>query len=139
MNRLYAASQLRRALLFFAAGATDEQAASFPSLYPIWRPGEQVTAEERRYYPPTERLYRAIQSHTTQTGWEPDAAPALWTCLDLEHAGTPDDPIPAVHSIEYEQGKYYSEGDRLYLCVRDSGIPLAYLPSQLLGNYFEEV
>ena len=139
MNRLEAAAQLRRALMTFAAGAADQQAAEFPSLYPAWRAGETVAAGDRRCYLRTGALYRAIQAHTTQADWTPDVTPALWARLEVAHAGTADDPIPAALNIEYVAGRYYSEGDALYLCIRDSEIPLAYLPSQLLGNYFEEV
>lgn len=51
--------------------------------------------------------------------------------------GTIDDPIPAVLNMRYELGKYYSEDGKVYLCTRDTEIPVAYLPSQLLGVYFE--
>ena len=42
-------------------------------------------------------------------------------------------------NMQYYKDKYYSEDGKLYLCTRDSGIPLAYLPSQLVGQYFEVV
>lgn len=41
--------------------------------------------------------------------------------------------------MRYYKDKYYSENGVLYLCTRDSGNPLAYLPSQLVGQYFELV
>jgi hypothetical protein len=41
--------------------------------------------------------------------------------------------------MEYFAGKYYIENGTLYLCTRDSGIPLYYLPSALIGHYFEVV
>lgn len=52
--------------------------------------------------------------------------------------------ITAVAGMEYEYGKYYSEGDSIYLCTRqgeaDGGkITLHHLPSALVGQYFEEV
>lgn len=53
--------------------------------------------------------------------------------------GTLENPIPAVLNMMYYNGKYYIENDVVYLCTRDSGIPLAYLPSALIGQYFKLV
>ena len=33
-------------------------------------------------------LWRCIQAHTTQTGWEPDKAPALWRKVEIIHEDT---------------------------------------------------
>lgn len=87
------------------------------------------------------KLYECMKDHTSQAGWEPGSigGATLWEHIDVEHAGTMDDPIPASVPMEYFAGKYYSEGEALYLCTRDSETPLNYLPSQLVGQYFEEV
>ena len=55
-----------------------------------------------------------------------------------------DDPIPAVAGMEYVYGKYYIEGETVYICKRtgeaEGGtIVLQFLPSQLVGQYFEVV
>ena len=72
------------------------------------------------------------------------ATPALCTVIDVEHTGTIDDPIPAVAGMEYEYGKYYIDGKTIYICQRTGEaaggkIILYYLPSQLVGQYFEIV
>lgn len=69
---------LKKAAMVTAASFTDEQAADVPSLYPEWKAGETVCAGDRRYRPENGRLYKVIQSHTAQAGWEPENAPALW-------------------------------------------------------------
>ena len=33
-------------------------------------------------------LWRCIQAHTTQTGWEPDKVPALWRKVEIIHENT---------------------------------------------------
>ena len=43
-----------------------------------------------------------------------------------KHSGTIDDPIPWVYNSILENGKYYIDKEIKYLCIRDSGIPLAY-------------
>ena len=140
------AQVLRLAIEAAVVSLSDEAAAQAPSLSQPWAVGEAVETGDRRYYAPTDRLYKAIQSHTTQADWTPDATPALWVVVDVTHAGTAEDPIPAVRSMEYEYGKIYldPEDGKLYLCKRtgeaDGGkITLHYLPHELIGNYFEVV
>ena len=60
------------------------------------------------------------------------------------HAGTREDPSPAVASMEYVKGKYYIENGVIYLMNRQGmadgeSIVLHYTPSQLVGIYFEVV
>ena len=137
---------LRMAIEAAVVSLPDDEAAQAPSLSQPWAVGEQVAVGDRRYYAPTGLLYKVIQGHTTQADWTPDAAPALWVVVDVTHAGTAEDPIPAVRSMEYEYGKIYldPEDGKLYLCKRqgeaDGGkITLHYLPHELIGQYFEAV
>lgn len=131
-----------------ASYAPDDVAAQAPSLYPHWRPGEVVVPGDRRYFPPTDRLYKVRdgQGHTTQADWTPDVAQAMWEIIDVTHAGTQDDPIPAARGMEYTYGLYYvdPEDGKMYLCQRTGEanggkINLQYLPHELIGQYFLEV
>ena len=120
----------------------DQLALKYSAMYPIWATGIAVEVGQRYQY--GDRLYKVGQAHTTQADWTPDATPALWTVIDVVHAGTIEDPIPAVAGMEYEYGKYYIEGDTIYICQRTGEaaggkITLYYLPSQLVGQYFEVV
>ena len=77
-----------------------------------------------------------------QENWNPVDAQAIWTAIDIEHAGTLDDPIPAAAGMEYVKGKYYLDNGMKYLMNRagmqdGESIVLQYLPSQLVGQYFE--
>lgn len=127
-----------------AATLSDGDAAKMPSLSQKWVVGEAVNVDDRRYYEPTQRLYKCRQAHTTQADWTPDQTPALWAVVDVDHAGTVDDPIPAAKGMDYIYGKYYRdpEDGKIYLCKRtgeeDGGvINLQYLPHELVGQYFE--
>ena len=117
--------------------ADDQTAVKAMAFYPHWEEGLEVSVGDRLQY--GGKLYKVIQSHTTQADWTPDITPALFTVIDVEHAGTVDDPIPWALNMECFSGKYYTWEDVLYKCIRDSGIALAYSPDQLLGNYFEVV
>lgn len=121
---------------------TDENAVKVIDLYPVWTVGIAVAKDNRYQY--NGKLYKCVQAHTTQADWTPDATPALWTVVDVAHTGTIDDPIPAVAGMEYVYGKYYIEGKTIYICKRigeaEGGtIVLQFLPSQLVGQYFEVV
>ncbi len=88
-------------------------------------------------------MYKVAQDHTTQAGWTPDKTPALWVAVAADpEQGTAENPITAVRGMEYEYGKYYSDGGKVYLRKRtgeaEGGtIVLQYLPHELVGQYFE--
>ena len=122
--------------------ADDNTALTGIELYPVWAVGIVVAKDSRYQY--NGKLYKCIQPHTTQADWTPDITPALWTVIDVTHAGTIDDPIPAVAGMEYTKGLYYTENGVIYLMNRQGmaegeSITLYYLPSQLVGQYFEVV
>ena len=130
------------------AALDDETAATVPSLFTPWKPGEAANVGDRRYYAPTGKLYKVRdgQAHTTQADWKPDITPALWAVVgDPGQAGTIDDPITAARGMEYEYGLYYfdPEDGKTYLCehigeAEGGKIVLQYLPHELIGNYFSE-
>lgn len=139
---------LRMAIESAVVSLPDEEAADAPSLFQPWTVGEVVEPGDRRYYAPTGLLYkvREGQGHITQESWTPDKTPAMWAVVDVTHAGTAEDPIPAAKGMDYVYGKYYRdpEDEKLYLCKRtgeeDGGIiNLQYLPHELIGQYFEVI
>lgn len=122
--------------------ADDQTALAGIELYPKWAVGIAVAKDSRYQF--NDKLYKCIQAHTTQADWTPNITPNLWTVIDVTHAGTIDDPIPASAGMEYVYGKYYIEGETVYICKRtgeaEGGtIVLQFLPSQLVGQYFELV
>ena len=55
---------------------TDEQAETVPNAYPEWQAQAAYRVGDRRRYDGL--LYRCVQAHTSQVGWEPPSVPALW-------------------------------------------------------------
>lgn len=125
---------------------TDKQAASVVEAYPEWKPGIKITEEMiaagLNRYRIGKQLYKTTVPHTTTAAWSPELAPTVWTPINIEHSGTLQDPIPAAVGLLYKQGLYYIEDDgTIYLCIRQDkpeGTELHYLPSQLVGIYFEK-
>ena len=118
---LQQAQAIRASMDAAAIVLTDEQAAKAPRLYRTWEAGLMVKAGDRLYYPGTDRLYKVVSDHTTQTDWTPDAVPALYTVIDVAHSGTQDDPIPYDGNMELTTGLYYTQGGVTYLCNRSTG------------------
>lgn len=147
------AAKLRPVIEAAATSLPDSDAAKSPELFPRWADhiGETVKPGDRRSDMGESgvlHVYRVNkgQGHTTQENWPPHSTPAVWTIINVDHAGTQDDPIPAARGMEYEYGLYYKdpEDTKLYLCERtgeQSGnkITLQYLPHELVGTYFTAV
>lgn len=70
------ARQLRKLLEAQTAGMSDEQIIAYPAFVEKWRPGEHYTAGKRLEHGNV--VYKVLQDHTSQEGWEPDAAPSLF-------------------------------------------------------------
>jgi len=71
------AQMIRRRIEQAAASLNDEDALTAVELFPTWMTGTSYAADERIRY--ENKLYRCVQAHTSQTGWEPPNVPALWT------------------------------------------------------------
>lgn len=138
------AAKLRPVIEVAATSLSDGEAAAAVELFPAWEYPNDYVVGDRVNDISTNKLYKCVQAHTSQALWEPAATPDLWVVIDVAHAGTQDDPIPASRGMEYEYGKYYldSEDGKTYKCERTGEaaggkIVLQYLPHELLGQYFE--
>ena len=135
------AAELRPIIEAAATSLPDDEAATAVELFPAWAYPVSYVVGNR--VSDGGKLYKCQQAHTSQEDWKPSATPALWVVVDVTHAGTQDDPIPASRGMEYEYGKYYldSEDGKTYKCERTGEaaggkIVLQYLPHELVGNYF---
>ena len=118
----------------------DQEALELQILYKSWEQqiGKQLNVGE--YVQHEGKLYRVLQAHTAQSTWAPgNGTESLFVVIDKEHIGTLEDPIPYDGNMELFSGKYYSQNEVVYLCIRDSGTPLYHELSALIGTYVEEV
>lgn len=106
-------------------------------LHPEWASDTDYTAGYKVQR--SGKLWRCLQAHTSQAGWEPENATSLWTEICESHAGTLEDPIPYNGNMALESGKYYSQDGKVYRCTRDTGNPVYNALSELVGLYVEEV
>lgn len=79
--KLYAQQRENAAAIAFVVLAENGQidavtAAEQSALFAEWVPGVKYTVGNLRQYGGI--LYRCVQDHTSQEGWEPDKAASLW-------------------------------------------------------------
>ena len=55
---------------------SDEQALQVPLMFPKWQAGKEYVVGDRVLYLGV--LYKVLQAHTSQQGWEPDITPSLF-------------------------------------------------------------
>lgn len=126
--------------------ASDEDAYIMKYLYDAWCPDTDYEEKDRRLH--NDVLYKCKKAHTSQKEYTPDLIPALWDIINGDTTkGTIDNPIivpETVSSMVYVKGKYYLEGNTIYLMNRvgmndGEEIALTFKPSQLVGHYFEKI
>lgn len=115
----------------------DSEALEAVTLHPAWSIGKDYPAGHKVQR--NGRLWRCIQAHTSQTGWEPENAASLWEGIDETHAGTLADPIPYEGNMALVAGLHYAQEGAVYLCTRDTINPVYNALSELVGVYVEKV
>ena len=114
----------------------DNTALRMTTFYPEWAANAEYTIGYKVQR--GGRLWRCLQAHTSQAGWEPENAASLWTEICESHAGTLEDPIPYNGNMALESGKYYMQNSKIYRCTRDTVNPVYNALSELVGLYVEE-
>lgn len=115
----------------------DNTALRMLSFYPEWSPNTAYSAGFKVQR--NGKLWRVVQAHTSQVGWEPENAASLWEQINETHAGTLEDPIPYNGNMALENGKYYMQDYVIYLCNRDTVNPVYQPLAELVGIYVEKV
>lgn len=118
--------------------ATDETALASMEVFPEWAPGnDYVTGERLRY---NGQLYKVRQDHTSQESWTPNVSSSLFEAIaNPSEEGTIDNPIAFLIGMSIEEGKYYTENGELYVCERDSGVPIYNSLLSLVNIYVSKI
>lgn len=120
----------------FLVELPDEKAAMIPLCYDAWKTDTAYKVGDRVLC--DGKLWKCHQAHTSQENWKPSMKTvSLWEVINVENAGTLDDPIPYDQTMTVYNGKYYLEEGIIYKCIRDPGQPLYATCASLVGNYFE--
>lgn len=113
------AKAIREAMGKVTATLTDEQAIELSVLYPLWVIGAEYAVDARVRY--GDKLYKCLQSHTSQDNWTPDVTPALWVEVapPNEYREIKDGMLPTEAFALGEIG-WYKEEDNLWKSLIDA-------------------
>lgn len=115
----------------------DNMALRMINFYPEWAINVSYTIGFKAQR--NGKLYRVIQAHTSQIGWEPENAPSLWEEINETHSGELEDPIPYNGNMALAYGLYYIQDSVWYRCIQDTGNPVYHRLEELVGIYVELV
>ena len=105
-----------------AVSLDDGDALEAVELFPAWKEDTAYALDVRVRY--GEKLYKCVQAHTSQEGWEPPNVPALWT----EVAKPGEIPVwrqPTGAQDAYMTGDkvHYPDADGpVYVCTVDNNV-----------------
>ena len=122
MTIIEQARKIRADMNAVTATLTDEQGLELITLFEPWTHKAYSVGDRCRYG----RLYRCVQAHTTQEGWEPDKTPALWTPISLDEY--PEWVQPTGVQDAYSAGDKVAYNGRRYISTIDNNTwsPAAY-------------
>ena len=119
----------------------DEEALKRPLLVYSWDTYMGKSLAAGQVVSHDGKLWRVRQDVAAVLDNQPPslATAALYEVIEVEPAGTQDDPIAYTPPMEIFNGKYYTQGGVLYKCTRDSGQALTHDLAALVGLYVEVV
>ena len=123
-----------------AQSLDDAQALTVKAIYPQWAEVIGQTVKQGFKFLHNAILFKVIQPDglTIQEQYIPgEGTESLYAVINETNAGTQEDPIPYSGNMALENGKYYSQDGAIYLCNRDTGIPVYQALKDLVGLYVE--
>ena len=124
INRYNQQRQDGAAIAFVAlaeSGQLDDVTASEQSmLFAEWVPGVAYAVGQLRQH--NEKLYRCVQAHTSQAGWEPDAATSLWALTSDPAVEWPEWSQPIGAHDAYAKDAKVSHNGKHYISVVDGNV-----------------
>lgn len=113
------ALHLRALLVKASASLSDEDALEAVELFAVWAADTEYTVDQRVRH--GDKLYRCVQGHTSQEGWEPDKTPALWVLVDNPAEEWPEWHQPQGAHDAYAAGKKVSHNGRHWINTYGDG------------------
>lgn len=114
----------RMQLPAMAATMTDEQAISVSTLWPEWS-ADSVSYKVDDVVQHADHLWRCEQAHTSQESWTPDAAPSLWSRINIAGDGVDVWTQPTGAHNAYNVGDkvhYPTASDPIYVSTIDGNV-----------------
>lgn len=114
------AYKLRELIVKASAYLEDSDALDGIELFDAWAVGVEYAVDDRIRY--NEKLYKCLQSHTSQSTWTPADAPSLWAQVLIP------DPEVIPEWVQPESTNPYMKGDKVkhngktWICDIDNNV-----------------
>lgn len=118
----------------------DQLSLRMKSYYPNFSEIIGQTVKKGFKFNYNNKLYKTLQPETFMVDhYKPDVGTeSLYEEICEEYDGTKYDPIPYSGNMALENGKYYTQNNKLYLCTRDTINPVYNNLNELINLYVEE-
>ena len=129
---------VRRMLRKALTSLSDGDALDATALFPAWKADTWYDMDYRIQH--GGKLWKVRQGHTSSELYEPGAVGSEALYAEVEKPGqgdTPDNPIPYNNNMELIEGKYYTQGGIVYVCIRSTGVAVYNNLSDLVHIYVE--
>jgi hypothetical protein len=120
MDYVERAKQLRPLIEKASKSLSDEDAYSAPELFPAWKNETAYTKDDRVQY--EVKLYKCLQSHTSQADWTPDVSVSLWVEVPDPSQEWPEWKQPTGAQDAYEKGAKVSHNDKHWISEYDANV-----------------
>lgn len=112
------ARKLRALIEALADFLADAEALEGMELFPAWDSAAQYTAGRRVRFQGI--LYRCLQGHQAQTGWNPVSAPSLWARVLIEAADAVPDWVQPDSTNGYMAGDKVRHLEKVWVSLLDN-------------------
>lgn len=121
MTLLELAQKLRPYIEKAAASLNDEDALEAINLFPNWDPeSHSYLVDDRVNYEGI--LYKCLQSHTSQEGWDPLSATSLWAKVLIPDANVVPEWEQPESTNPYQIGDHVMYNGQEYECIISNNI-----------------
>lgn len=111
------ARKLRKAIEKTAVTLTDSEAFDVAELFPMWKVDTAYQTGDRVQY--AAKLYKCLQSHTSQADWKPSEAVSLWVEVADPSVEFPPWKQPSGAHDAYMSGDKCSHNQKHWICNMD--------------------
>lgn len=116
------AMQLRRIIEIASSSLDDETALIAPELFAYWQPYTHYNVGDRRRDRGNGQLYKCVQAHDSQEGWNPEAVPALWANVAEPGEEWPEWVQPTGAQDAYAMGDKVSHNEKHWVSDYDNNV-----------------
>lgn len=114
------AYKLRELMHKASASLSDEDALEGIELFPIWDESLAYNVDDRVRFEGT--LYRCLQAHTAQEGWNPVDAPSLWAKVLIPDPGVIPEWEQPSSTNPYMMGDKVRHNGKIWISTIDNNV-----------------